>query len=160
MESLSPFTPDVIERLIVQVPLLQHLSSQERHQVLGFMEAFLRFQPNEMIVKEGAQDDAAMYILISGRAAVTTGEQGEVVLDEVQMGEFFGELSFLTESPRTANVQALEPCIVWRLDHRALATMSCSLREKMKPKSSDRNRQIALPLANYGLTKNARLTDG
>jgi len=28
------------------------------------------------------------------------------------------------------------------------------------PKSSDRNRQIAPPLASYGLTKNARLTDG
>ncbi len=132
MEPLPPFTPEVIERLIVQVPLLKHLTPNERQQVLGFMEAFLRFQPGEVIVKEGEQDDAAMYILISGRAAVTTGEQGEVILDEVQVGEFFGELSFLTESPRTATVQALEPCIVWRLDHAALGAMPCSLREKIK----------------------------
>jgi len=132
MEALPPFTPEVIERLLVQVPLFQSFSEAEKAEVLQYMDAFLRFQPEEKIVVEGQVDDRAMYFLLSGRAAVTTGEDGELVLDEVHVGSFFGEISFLTESPRTANVEAVEPCIVWRVDHDLLQNIPASLREKIK----------------------------
>jgi CRP-like cAMP-binding protein len=134
MESLSPFSKEVIERLIVQMELFQDFLHDEQEIVLQYMDAFLRFQAGEKIVKEGQVDDCSMYLLLSGRAAVTAGDSDEVVLDEVHVGDFFGEISFLTESPRTANVVAVEPCIVWRVDHELLKNIPITLREKIKDK--------------------------
>lgn len=133
MESLEPFSPDVIKRLIVQVEFFNNFTPEEIEHVLKYMDAFLRFQPQEKIIQQGRVDDLAMFVLLSGRSVITSGDKG-VYLDEVMTGDFFGEISFLTEVPRTANVVAAEASIVWRVDHDLLNNIPIALREKIKDK--------------------------
>ncbi len=53
----------------------------------------------------------AMYVLQSGRVAVTKRWQGfEFVLHELAAGDCFGEMALMDLQPRSASVYALETC--------------------------------------------------
>lgn len=53
----------------------------------------------------------AMYVLQSGRVAVTKGWQGgEFLLHELAAGDCFGEMALMDLQPRSASVRALAPC--------------------------------------------------
>ncbi len=66
------------------------------------------FQEDELIIMEGSPPDS-LYEMISGDAIVTV-QNTEV--GRIQRGEIFGEISFLTQSTRTASVKTLTPCTV------------------------------------------------
>jgi CRP/FNR family transcriptional regulator, cyclic AMP receptor protein len=70
---------------------------------------FLRtYGASEIIFEEGSAG-AEMFIVYSGRVQLTTNAPGhEVVLGEVGAGDFFGEMSLVDSSPRTATAKALE----------------------------------------------------
>jgi CRP-like cAMP-binding protein len=70
-----------------------------------------RFQPGRPIVEEG-QGGEAMYVVLSGTAAVVRGRRSVARLIP---GDFFGELSALDAGPRSASVVAETPVDVLRL---------------------------------------------
>jgi CRP-like cAMP-binding protein len=51
---------------------------------------------------------------VSGKAKILIddGEGREVTLTTIGSGEFFGEMSFADEQPRSASVEAMEACEV------------------------------------------------
>jgi uncharacterized membrane protein len=61
------------------------------------------------VIREGEPGDF-FYILTKGRAQVITRDASgkEIVLRELSAGGFFGELSMLTNEPRSARVTAME----------------------------------------------------
>ncbi len=59
-----------------------------------------RFFPGDMIVSEGASDQA-FYIIVSGRVTVTKHKH---VLGNLTTGDCFGEMGPLTKDKRTANI--------------------------------------------------------
>lgn len=95
------------------VPLFQHLD--KRHQSVIAKTVFERsFQPGEVIVKQGEQG-LGVYMIEAGKVEVVAEHDGrEESLATLGKGEVFGELSLLTDAPRTATVRALEPtkCLV------------------------------------------------
>lgn len=151
MEALPAFSPEVVSRLIGQVEFFNDFDDSEINCVLAYMDAFLRFKPQEVIVEQNAVDDQAMFVLLSGRTVITSGGMG-IYLDEVMTGDFFGEISFLTSSPRTASVIADEASIVWRIDHELLNNIPIALREKIKDK-------IILKLARVVVNGNQKLAN-
>lgn len=68
------------------------------------------FEAGERIVNEG-DSGTGFYLILSGRAEVTRGEEKLATLGE---GAFFGEMALLDGSPRSADVTALEDseCLV------------------------------------------------
>ena len=70
---------------------------------------FLRtYGASEIIFEEGSPG-AEMFIVYSGCVQLTTNAPGhEIVLAEVGSGDFFGEMSLVDLSPRTATAKALE----------------------------------------------------
>ncbi|HEY1100062.1 MAG TPA: serine/threonine-protein kinase [Myxococcota bacterium] len=83
-----------------------------------------------VIVREGERSDA-LYAVGHGRVVVgtavgsaTDGERidgaGRVMLAALTEGDFFGEFSFLTQSPRSATVEADSDVVVLRLDRAAV----------------------------------------
>lgn len=141
METIEQFTPDVIQRLMLQVSFFHQFSDKEKDIILSYMQTFYRFHAGEKILCAQAEDDQAMYVLLSGRAVITSGENN-TWLDDVHPGDFFGEVSFLTDLPRTANVLAEEACIVWRIDHQLLLDVPDSLRENIKDQVIDRMARV------------------
>ena len=54
----------------------------------------------------------AMYVLESGRVAITKHWQGgEFVLHELAAGDCFGEMALMDLQPRSASVRALQDCV-------------------------------------------------
>lgn len=74
------------------------------------------FQPDENVVEEGSLGDALYLILTGSVAVVKNGHE----LARLTPGEFFGEMSLVEPSPRSASVVAVEPSFMFRLPYFAL----------------------------------------
>lgn len=70
----------------------------------------------EKIITEG-QGGGTLEIMRSGKAKVEDNNryEGRVILAEIEAGTIFGELSFLNNKRRTADVTALENCVIYTL---------------------------------------------
>jgi CRP/FNR family cyclic AMP-dependent transcriptional regulator len=75
------------------------------------------FPKHAVVVNEGDETDS-LYVLLSGRVKVfTTGDDGrEVVLNVIEAGDYFGELS-IDGGTRAASVMTLEPCRFFIISH-------------------------------------------
>ena len=74
------------------------------------------FASGEKIIVEG-QQGGTLGFMRSGRAMVEDNNryEGRVTLVEIEPGTLFGELAFLSDRRRTADVTALEDCVVYTL---------------------------------------------
>ena len=65
------------------------------------------------MLRAGEKADA-LYIILAGRAKVVVddGDGREVTLTVIGPNEFFGEMSLIDDKPRSASVEAIEPCEV------------------------------------------------
>ena len=106
-----------------------------------------RFPKHKVIVEEGAPGDF-MYIICDGRVKVTklSGDGREKILELLDGGDFFGEMSLLDDAPRSASVEALS-------DVRVLALARNDFLELLK-KSTD----LAFAVVRE-LTRRLRQTD-
>jgi CRP/FNR family transcriptional regulator, cyclic AMP receptor protein len=107
--------------LLQQHPLLARLSLE---QVLRFAQAgeLEMFHAGEDIVVEGSLGDA-LYLILSGAAAVHVGAADTRPLATLKPGEFFGEMSLVEPAPRSATVTAMSATFLFRLPHDALRTL-------------------------------------
>ena len=96
--------------LLRNVPLLSLLSENELA-LLARVVTRKSYPRNSQILGAGDPTDS-LYILISGRIKVFMGDLDgkEVILSILGPNEFFGEMGLIDNSPRSANVVALEPC--------------------------------------------------
>jgi serine/threonine-protein kinase len=114
--------PPELERIILRAMAKSPVDRYEsvallREDLVRFMRGggdFPRksFAAGEAIVREGEQGDAA-FILVTGRCEVQKETPaGTETLQEIGPGAVFGEMSILTEGPRTATEIADEPTTV------------------------------------------------
>ncbi len=70
----------------------------------------------DMLVKQG-DTDRTMYLLGQGSLQVfmTGGPPGSSRIAILRPGSVVGEPGLFIDAPRTANVEAMTPCIVWAL---------------------------------------------
>jgi CRP/FNR family transcriptional regulator, cyclic AMP receptor protein len=103
-------TSHVSTALLRNVPLLSVLGENE----LALLTRVVTRKPfarSSLILGAGDPTDS-LYILISGRIKVFMSDLDgrEVILSILGPGEFFGEMGLIDNSPRSANVVALDPC--------------------------------------------------
>ena len=91
-----------------EVPLFSEMDDQEVADIREIMEE-VKFKPGQVIIREGEPGDL-FYVVTEGRAQVLIrdADGNELGLSEVGPGGFFGELSMLTNLPRSARVRALD----------------------------------------------------
>ena len=96
--------------LLRNVPLLSVLDEHELA-LLARVVSRKSFARGSLILAAGDPTDS-LYILISGRIKVFMSdlEGKEVILAILGPNEFFGEMGLIDDSPRSANVVALEAC--------------------------------------------------
>lgn len=94
------------EEVINRSYLFKSLDPQGREKLLHGSR-LVKFCRGDVLVREGEAGDA-FFLIQSGDVQVTThkGEE-KVVLARLSPGAFFGEVSVLTDEPRTATVTAL-----------------------------------------------------
>ena len=96
--------------LLRNVPLLSLLSENELA-LLTRVVVRKSYARGSQILSAGDPTDS-LYVLISGRIKVFMSDLDgkEVILSILGPNEFFGEMGLIDNSPRSANVVALEPC--------------------------------------------------
>ena len=106
----------VLDNILAASPLFQTFSSGERQEILEKV-SLEEFPAETTVIEEGARGEC-MYILKVGEVEVFSwGEKKEkVILATLKEGDYFGEISLLTERPRTASVRTLRPSELVRLD--------------------------------------------
>jgi cAMP-dependent protein kinase regulator len=79
-----------------------------------------RFAPGEVIVREGDRGDSC-FVIASGTVRVT---KGDVEVNRMGPGSFFGELALLADGRRHATVHAVEACELHEIPRLVLDALS------------------------------------
>lgn len=91
-----------------EVPLFSEMDESEVAGIRDIMEV-MKFKAGQVIIREGETGDL-FYVITEGRAEVIIRDAAgsDVILHESGPGDFFGELSMLTNEPRSARIRAVE----------------------------------------------------
>jgi hypothetical protein len=104
------------------IPLFSGVPKDELVSLLTAVEP-VRVAAGEDAVREFEPGDS-LFLVASGTLAVTTlGDAGPVEIGRLGPGDFFGEVSLLTEKPRTATVTAVTEAELLRLPRAAVAEL-------------------------------------
>jgi len=92
-----------------EIPLFSEMDEQEVAGIRAIMEE-IKFKPGQVIIREGDTGDL-FYVITEGYAEIIIRDASgsDVILHKAGPGDFFGELSMLTNEPRSARVLAVEP---------------------------------------------------
>ena len=86
------------------------------------------FARDEVVIRQGERGDS-FYILVEGKAEVSV--DGKKVAD-LSAGEFFGEISLLTNEPRTATVLVKQGSLVFSLQDKDFGDILLNNRETLR----------------------------
>lgn len=117
-------------RAVNALSFFKNFSEYEKKRIVSNHTRIQKCGPGVYIIKEG-NTDRFFYILLSGSVSVIkTGNS--VPLSDLGPGAMFGEISFLANSPRTANIVSNEACIFIQVDKDLMNTLGGEIREKIK----------------------------
>ena len=102
--------------VLKQVPLFSHMDADELGSVRTLMIAH-GYAPGQVILREGELGDR-FHVVVSGHVQFLVRDAGghELIVDEVGVGGFFGELSMLTGEPRSIRAKAIDAVTTLALD--------------------------------------------
>ena len=91
-----------------EVPLFSEMDEQEVAGIRSIMQE-MKFKAGQVIIREGETGDL-FYVITEGHAEIVIhdADGAELLLHEAGPGDFFGELSMLTNQPRAARVRAVD----------------------------------------------------
>jgi uncharacterized membrane protein len=91
-----------------QVPLFSLMDEDALIEVRALMTTFT-FAPGQVILREGERGNA-FHVVVQGHVQILVQDAGghELIVDEVGIGGFFGELSMLTGEPRSVRAKAID----------------------------------------------------
>lgn len=94
------------------VPLFRPLSASEIAQILGHT-VLKRADPGALILRKG-DPPSGMLVILQGSVSITAmaADGREVTFGVLGAGEFLGEISLLDGAHRSADVRALENCVL------------------------------------------------
>lgn len=110
---VAPTPPD-------QSPLFSDFARDELVEVIRGLN-LLSFQPGDILITEGEPGESLLVISSGSVKAFVKNKEGRnVQVREMKEGEFFGEISLLSGSPRTATITASTSCDLLELDRETL----------------------------------------
>lgn len=105
------------------VPLFENLSQDELGKILHYAST-RSYQKNSVVINEGDDTDS-LYIIDSGNVKVYLSDDNgkEVIINTLETGDYFGELSVLTTGKRSASVITTSSCsfiVIYKRDFKEL----------------------------------------
>ncbi|MBV9866156.1 MAG: DUF1003 domain-containing protein [Abitibacteriaceae bacterium] len=99
-----------------QIPIFSAMDDEELAGIRSIMDEET-FIPGEIIISEEGSCDY-FYVVLQGEAKVFVHDASgqEVLLDEIEPGEYFGDLPLLTGEPSSSHVQAKSEVVALALD--------------------------------------------
>ena len=108
-----------------RIDLFASLSDTEIEAIVE-KDRLLSYGPGEMLVVMG-DVGGSMYVIMEGSCSVLipnpSGDEGLVEVAQLQAGTIFGEISALTDAPRTASIQAVNHVVVQEISQRQIESI-------------------------------------
>ena len=120
-------------RLINNIPFFESFNVAEKQELSAMSNQVIEYPDKAAIVEEG-QKDMAVFIILKGEAIVTRNDLAKVIINTLAEGALFGEVSFLTQTPRTTNILTKSRAKVLKLDPKMFEKLNPETREKLKDK--------------------------
>lgn len=119
--------------LIDRLAFFKEFNSTEKLLLIQGTGMIVLAEENEYVLQEGSKD-TCLYIPLSGELAVRVknNEGVEVTIAKLHPGDVIGEVTFITDRPRSASVVALRQTLLFRCSRVALQKLPPSAREKIK----------------------------
>ena len=142
--------------VISQIPFFAPLQEKEREELAEDATMHV-FSAGEMVIREG-DSGRSVYVILDGRVKVFTRDNGdkELELATLGVGQFFGEMSFVSGEPRSSSVAALELSVVVELSYDSMAKVieqNEAVKEVLEEYHKIRKKDTLEKLAEMGLTK-------
>ncbi len=136
--------------IISRLSFFNSFTADEKRQMVSDDAHFRVYSSGELLIRQGSSDQS-LFIILTGTVSVTEGAGG-TILAVLKAGDIFGEMAFLTDTRRTANVVARESVIALKLDRVMFETLLPEIREKFKDKIIEKL-AARLDAANKELTR-------
>jgi pSer/pThr/pTyr-binding forkhead associated (FHA) protein len=142
--------------VISQIPFFAPLQETEREELAEDATMHV-FSTGEMIIREG-DSGRSVYVILDGRVRVFTrnNDDNELELAILGVGQFFGEMSFVSGKPRSSSVAALELSVVVELSYDSMAKVieqNQAVKDVLEEYHKIRKKDTLEKLAETGLTK-------
>ena len=115
------------------IDLFSSLSDDEIREIVR-NDRLICFGPGEMVV-EIAAVGGSMYVVMEGSCSVLipdpSGGEGMVEVAQLPAGTIFGEISALTNAPRTASIKAASHLVLQEISQQQIETIFLSNQEAM-----------------------------
>ncbi|HEX8311721.1 MAG TPA: cyclic nucleotide-binding domain-containing protein [Chthoniobacteraceae bacterium] len=109
--------------LLKDKPLFDEFTEAEMDQFLQLLDP-VNFPAGDLIVRQDESGDC-MYIMVSGKAKVVHRKEGHSIdFAQLREGDFFGELALVDDGPRSADVIALEDCVLLRIGQASISALA------------------------------------
>ncbi len=111
------------EYSLENIPLFSSLSPSEL-KTIQKLSRLIECKKGDQIYKKGQSGDA-FYVVISGRFRVFQKEEDEIkkTVAYFHRGDYFGEISILTEKPHSVYVEAMNDALLFKIDKQDFLTM-------------------------------------
>lgn len=132
MKKIENLNQEKVMNILMRLDFFDAFTDEEKAFLFQFHSNFFVYEPGEYIIREHSSD-TTFFILLSGTVNINKGPM-RLHIAELGPGDFFGEVSFLTNTPRTTNVVADDTVIVIMVDKNMLDLLTAEIREKIKDK--------------------------
>ncbi|SLM30149.1 conserved hypothetical protein [Desulfamplus magnetovallimortis] len=123
-----------LDELFSSIPLFATLSRSDMSYLSSRIDyIFDYFGEDDILIKEGSAS-TSFFILIKGTAKVTFNNSPDEIVTILNPGDIFGEMSYLTGKPRSANVTACSDVMVMQLSSNSLQELPPKIRDIIKDK--------------------------
>jgi len=117
--------------LLDKIPFFDLFDVIEKNALTRESTCFQTYHTNEAIIQSGGKDNS-LFVLLKGSVLVTKGPHKEVMLAQLDAGDFFGELSLLLRKPRSTTIIAKSNVIAWGIDARSLKSLELGIQNKIQ----------------------------
>jgi serine/threonine protein phosphatase PrpC len=117
-KTVDTMSPQYKILALQQIPLFSELDYKEITKLVDLMD-FKRIQSNNNAVVEN-ENGSELYIILSGTANVLVNN---VIVTQLEPGNYFGEMSLIDDEPRSATVTATTDLEVLTLDKKTLSKL-------------------------------------
>ena len=128
MSQVSKLDPVRLMAVLSKIPLFQDLLPEERNEIQEKIKSVECFSEGDIFVKEDAHDPF-FYIILSGTADVL---QNGRKINEMESGQFIGEMAFICHEPRSASLQATSDITLLPVNVEDMRRFPVRIREAIK----------------------------
>ena len=123
----------LILSFLSSISFFKDFSMEDKSALMQSKDMFVKFWPDQLIIKEGDIDDG-LFIILKGHVNVSKRSKPNVSIAKLGPGSLFGEINIISKKPRTTNVTAVNEVVLMRITPDMLDKLDVGLQKRFHGK--------------------------